>query len=195
MIIEVEKSFAVGPEDKKRLTAGATFLAKKTFTDVYYDSSDYALTGKDFWLRTREGKFELKISQNTRRIQDRITDQYEELETDAEIARVLNLPVHLSLAKALRAANITPFATITTTREQYQKGDFHLDFDGVDFGFTAFEVELMVKTHEDIPAAEARILAFGAAHRLNPQSAGKVIEYLRRFCPAHLAFLQSRGIA
>lgn len=144
-MIEVEKNFAIGPEDKKCLTEGATLLARKVFTDVYYDSPDYALTGNDFWLRTREGKFELKVPQNTGHIKDRITDQYEE--------------------------------------------------DEMDFGFTVFEVELMVKTQEDIPAAEKRIIEFGAAYHLNPQSAGKVIEYLRRFSPTHLAFLQSRGVA
>lgn len=194
-MIEVEKNFAVGPEDKKRLIDGATFLVKKVFTDVYYDSPDYTLTGRDFWLRTREGKFELKVPQNVGHIKDRITDQYEELETDAEIVRALNLSLNIPLTEALHAQNIAPFATITTTREQYHKDDFHLDFDEMDFGFTAFEVELMVKTPEEIPAAEARILAFGTAHHLNPQSAGKVIEYLRRFSPAHLAFLQSRGVA
>lgn len=194
-MIEVEKNFAVGPEDKKRLTEGATLLAKKVFTDVYYDSPDHALTGNDFWLRTRDGKFELKVPQNTGHIKDRVTDQYEELETDTEIAHTLNLSADIPFAEALRAKDITPFATITTTREQYQKGDFHLDFDEMDFGFTAFEVELMVKTLEGIPAAEKRILEFGAMHHLNPQSAGKVIEYLRRFSPTHLAFLQSRGVA
>lgn len=194
-MIEVEKNFALSAGDKARIIIGAKLLAKKTFTDVYYDSPDYALTGKDFWLRTREGRFELKVPQNVGHIKDRTTDQYEELETDAEIAQALTLSSDIPLTEVLRAKNITSFATITTTREQYQKDDFHLDFDEMDFGFTTFEVELMVKTLEDIPVAEKRIVEFGATHHLNSQSAGKVIEYLRRFSPAHLAFLQSRGVA
>ena len=63
-MIEVEKNFAVTEKDKACLIEDAVLLYKKVFTDVYYDSSDYALTGKDFWLRTREGKFELKVPQN-----------------------------------------------------------------------------------------------------------------------------------
>lgn len=65
----------------------------------------------------------------------------------------------------------------------------------MDFGFTTFEVKLMVEKVEDISAAEKCILEFGAAHRINPESAGKVIEYLRRYHPEHLAFLKSRGVA
>ena len=194
-MIEVEKNFAVTPEDKKRLVVGAVFLAKKVLTDVYYDSADYALTGNDFWLRTRNGKFELKVPRNAGPIRERITDQYEELETDGEIADALHLPREEPLGVALSEKKIIPFATIVTTREQYQKGDFHLDFDEMDFGFAAFEVELMVKTPAEIPAAEKRVVEFGAAHSLNPESAGKVIEYIRRFRPAHFTFLQSRGVA
>lgn len=194
-MIEVEKNFAVTAEDKKRLIKGAAFLYAKTFTDVYYDSSDYALTGRDFWLRTREGKFELKVPQNVGHISERTTDQYQELETDAEIACELGLSLAKSLTEAIKERGFAPVATITTTRERYQKGDFHLDFDEMDFGFAAFEVELMVEKSEDISAAEKRILEFGAEHHLNPESAGKVIEYVRRRRPEHFAFLKSRGVA
>ena len=194
-MIEVEKNFAVTEKDKAHLIEGAVLLYKKVFTDVYYDSPDYALTGKDFWLRTREGKFELKVPQNAGHISERTTDQYEELETDAEIARELGLSAAKPLAEAIKEKGFAAFATITTTRERYQKQDFHLDFDEMDFGFIAFEVELMVEKTSDIPQAEKRILEFGAAHRINPESAGKVIEYLRRYNPEHLAFLKSRGVA
>ena len=194
-MIEVEKNFAVKAEDKLHLVQGATLLFKKELTDVYYDSPDYALTGNDFWLRTREGRFELKVPQNVGHIKERITDQYKELETDDEIARELGISMERPFSEAIKEKDFTPFATITTKRERYQKGDFHLDFDEMDFGFIAFEVELMVPKQEGISAAEKRILEFGKEHRLNPESAGKVIEYLRRYRPEHFAFLQSRGVA
>ncbi len=194
-MIEVEKNFAVAAKDKTRLIEGAVLLYKKVFTDVYYDSPDYALTGKDFWLRTREGKFELKVPQNVGRISERTTDQYEELETDTEIARELGISTVKPLVEAIKEKGFAPFATITTTRERYQKDDFHLDFDEMDFGFIAFEVELMVEKQEDIPIAEKRILEFGKKNKINPESAGKVIEYLRRYRPEHFAFLKSRGVA
>ena len=194
-MIEVEKNFAVTEKDKTRLIEGAAFLYKKVFTDVYYDSPDYALTGKDFWLRTREGKFELKVPQNAGHISERTTDQYEELETDAEIARELGLSAAKPLAEAIKEKGFAPLATITTTRERYQKGDFHLDFDEMDFGFIAFEVELMVKKPQDIPQAEKRILKFASDNLITKKGDGKVIEYLRRYHPEHFAFLKSRGVA
>lgn len=120
-MIEVEKNFAVTAQDKKRLISGTTFLYKKVFTDVYYDSSDYALTGKDFWLRTREGKFELKVPQNIVHISERATDQYRELETDEEIAQELGLSLAKPLSEAIKERGFTSVATITTTRERYQK--------------------------------------------------------------------------
>lgn len=194
-MIEVEKNFKLKAGDKERLVAGAMLLEKKTFTDVYYDSNEYELTGKDFWLRSRNGRFELKVPLNTGHILNRVTDRYRELETDKEIGKVLGLTDADDLAKAIFKKGYLPFATITTARERYQKGDFHLDFDDMDFGFSAFEIELMVKTTQDIAAAKRRILEFASGYGLVAVSAGKVIEYLRRFKPKHLAFLKSVNVA
>lgn len=194
-MIEVEKNFTITAKDKARLIDGAVLLYKKTFTDVYYDSPDYALTGKDFWLRTREGKFELKVPQNAGHISERTTDQYEELETYKEIVRELGLSYEKPLAEAIKEKGFTPVATITTTRERYQKDDFHLDFDEMDFGFIAFEIELMVEKSQDISQAEKRVLKFASDNLITKKGDGKVIEYLRRYRPEHFAFLKSRGVA
>jgi len=194
-MIEVEKNFDLKEGDKTRIIKSAVLLEKKCFIDVYYDTKDYKLTGKDYWLRSRNGKFELKVPLNVGRVLDRVTDQYKELETNEEIASELGLSATDDMKKSLREKGYAPFATITTTRERYKKGDFNLDFDEMDFGFTAFEVELMVQAPKQIPAAEKRILKFGTDHNIAPISAGKVIEYLRRYKPEHLAFLKTSGIA
>lgn len=194
-MIEIEKNFDLRPGDKERLIAGAKFLKKRTFTDVYYDNDAYDLTGRDFWLRTREGRFELKVPLNTKNIGDRKTDRYRELETDAEIAAALELHTVLKLADALAVAGYQPFATITTTRETYEKGDFRLDFDEMDFGFTTFEAELMVNDSHDIAGAERRILEFAKEHGIaGTEGHGKVIEYIARNRPEHFAALAARGV-
>ncbi len=148
-MIEIEKNFDLKPGDKERLIKDAEFLGSKSFTDVYYDNATYDLTAKDFWLRTRDGRFELKVPLNTKGISRETTDQYRELETDEEIASELRLIIKDNLAKALAEAGYKPFATITTKREEYRKGDFKLDFDAVDeLNYTTFEAELMVETPE-----------------------------------------------
>ena len=196
-MIEVEKNFDLKAGDKERLIAGVALVQKKTFTDVYYDTPDYSLTSKDFWLRMRDGRFELKVPLNRGSIGKRMTDQYRELETDAEIANELGIAVRGDLGKTLSTLGYKPFARIVTTRESYQKGDFHLDFDEVDFGFSAFEVELMVKRAEDISAAEKRIMDLAREHHLTVTEGatyGKVIEYIKRNNPRHYAFLARKGV-
>ena len=194
-MIEIEKNFDLKPGDKERLIAGAKFLKKKTFTDVYYVNDAYDLTCKDFWLRTRDGRFELKVPLNDAHIGDRKTDRYRELETDAEITRELGFAIKTNFTDALAEAKYKPFATITTTRETYEKGDFHLDFDEMDFGFVTFEAELMVGGESEIADAERRILKFAKEHGIaGNEGHGKVIEYIARNRPAHYAALVARGV-
>lgn len=194
-MIEVEKNFDLRPGDKERLTDGAEFVRKKTFTDVYYDNAEYYLTGRDYWLRKRDDRFELKVPLNKEGIGDRQTDQYRELETDGEIAEELGLIIKTDLAAALAEAGYAPFARIVTARETYQKGDFHLDFDEMDFGFTTFEPELMVSDESQVAAAEERIMRFAKDHAITAgKGRGKVIEYIFRHDPAHYRALVAKGI-
>ena len=62
--IEVEKKFA--PPDMDTLSEriaslGGTTIGEKSFTDVYYDTADCALTRRDMWLRCRDDEWELKL--------------------------------------------------------------------------------------------------------------------------------------
>ena len=159
-MIEVEKNFDLKPGDKERLIQGATLLKRRTFTDVYYDTADYKLTGNDYWLRTLDGRWELKVPQNKDSLKEKVSYQYEELETEVEIAKELKVGDFKDLKNQLLELGYKPFATITTKRESYEKEGFHLDFDEMDSGFTTFEVELMVKEQEEILPAEKRILDF-----------------------------------
>ncbi len=194
-MIEVEKNFDLKEGDKERLIKGAKFLHKKIFQDIYYDNKDFHLTLKDYWFRRRQGKWELKVPLNKESISNRLTDQYHELESEEEIIKELGLKEQSDFLKSVSLAGYEPFAEIVTERETYQKGDFHLDFDEMDFGFATFEAELMVKTQKEVSLAEKRILDFADEHRITKaKGRGKVTEYLARFRPEHYRSLVKVGV-
>ncbi|KKU70010.1 MAG: hypothetical protein UX94_C0012G0004 [Parcubacteria group bacterium GW2011_GWA2_47_21] len=195
IMIEIEKNFEAGEEMKKRIIDGAEFLGRKTITDVYYDVADFRLTRNDYWLRQRDGRFELKVPVRGVKTRDGGIDRYTELESDDEIIQELKLPTSASIAESLNKQEILPFARIVTDRETYRKGEFHLDFDEMDFGFVTFEVELMVTDESEIPAAEIKIEEFAKSYGISSTKArGKVIEYIFRRNPKHFRALERVGV-
>jgi len=186
-MIEIEKKFALSDKDQERLIQGAQFLKEKTFTDIYYDTADLALTTNDKWLRSRDGKFELKLS--LRLGTDRLADQYDELEDDDSIKSALGLSGNDGLADLLAANGYTPFVVITTTRTKYHKDGFGIDLDAIDFGdyiHHICEIELMVENQSDIDNAIERIINFAKDQGLTVGPVrGKVVEYLKKSNPAH----------
>jgi|SRR3989344_3674379 len=183
-MIEIEKNFDLKPGDKERLIAGAKLIAEKTFTDIYYDASDFKLTTRDYWLRQREGRWELKVPINGTAA-NRALDTYREFENEEEIKKAIGSTWSM----------LKPFAKIVTKRESYQKGEFHLDFDEMDFGFSTFEVEIMVENEKDMPAAEKKIMDFAREHGIaSAPGAGKVIVFLERTNPAHYQALLKAGV-
>ena len=192
---EIEKNFDLRPGDKERIIQGAGLLRRLTFTDVYYDTPDFSLTGNDYWLRTRDGKWELKAPLNKKFGSERRSDQYEELETEEEIGNRLEIAPFTNLKSKFTELGYKPFATITTKRESYEKEGFHLDFDEMDFGFTTFEVELMVKNQNEITEAEKRILDFAEKNGIfTTAGEGKVFAYLRQNNKKHYDFLINKRI-
>ncbi len=193
-MIEVEKNFDLQFGDRERLIEDATLIRKRVMTDTYFDTADFLFTTKDYWLRQRDGRWELKTPINGAAA-NRITDQYHEFESYDEIASALDLPKRAPLTNELQDIGCKPFVTIITTRESYQKGDFHLDFDEMDFGFTTFEVELMIENEEDASLAEKRIMDFAREHGIaSTTGAGKVDEFLFRNNRQHYKALLKAGV-
>ncbi|KAK7118239.1 hypothetical protein R3I94_021915 [Phoxinus phoxinus] len=61
MTVEVERKFICNAEIMGKLQhIGAKCIGQRQFQDQYFDSLDSTLTLKDFWLRCREGLWELK---------------------------------------------------------------------------------------------------------------------------------------
>jgi adenylate cyclase class IV len=152
------------------------------------------LTSKDWWLRNRNGVFELKkvvVGEN----KDTAVDRYDEVDDEKEIAKDLEINFENTLAESLKQNQIEPFATIVATRKKYQKGDFNLDLDLTDFGYSICEIELMVEDETKMAEAMAKIENFRVEYGLNAGPVrGKLVEYIYRNRPEHYAILLKSGV-
>lgn len=192
-MIEVEKKFFLKDGDIEALKEGGELLGTKIFTDVYYDNKSFDLTRNDTWLRSRDGRWELKIP--LEHFQTRVADQYRELETEKEIAEELKLPTDQPFMDALKNAGYESFASLTITRTKYKKDDFIIDVDSIDFGYELAEIEKMVNDTSEIEKATKDILDFADKYKLQVgQVRGKVIEYLRRYKREHFDSLVEAGV-
>ena len=187
-MIEVEKKFiGDNPDDVKRLLEGAEFMGEKTFADDYYDTDKLDLALKNIWLRSRDGKWELKFPYNY--------DAWHELETESEIADYLKLPKDISLTQALENTGYKIFVPYTTTRKKYKKGEFTIDVDSLDFGYEMIEIELMVNDISEADEAVSKIIDFAKQYNLEVKSVrGKAQEYLLRHKKEHYDTLVKAGV-
>lgn len=195
-MIEIEKKFVIDNNKKNQLASEAKFLYKKVFTDTYYDTSDFSLTLKDMWLRSRDANFELKIPAS---ISDKgFINQYKELTDEASIKEHLNLHGSGSINQVLVDKKHNPFCILTTTRERFKKDSFSIDIDTVtadDFNYSIAEIELMVEKESDMKSALNQITLFMEQNNISESPVkGKVIEYLRQKSPNHYNALLSAGI-
>ncbi len=197
-MIEIEKKLSLTPEQEKRLIAGAEFIKEQKLLNSFYDDPNYSLTKKDQWLRDRNGRFELKMP-----IADRnragFTDQYKELENDEAIKKALGFPESEELKKILQNKGFAPFYSCLTIRREYKKDGFVIDLDLTYFEpkiiYEIAEIELLVANQEEAPAAIAKIKKFAADHDIPYGSTrGKIIEYLKRYKPAHYDALVAAGV-
>lgn len=196
-MFEIEKKFILTDEQEKRLIDGAEFLGEKIFTDIYYDTEQYALTKNDIWLRSREGRFELKLPAGKNR-GGNFMNQYSEVEGEDKIRQVFDIAECGSFLQDIRSFGYAPLFRLKTTRKKYKKGKFMIDFDQVDsegFEYSLVEIELMVADEKDIPAANGEILAFAQSMGLRIENVrGKGTEYLLRKKPEHYRALVEAGV-
>ncbi len=193
-IIEVERKFILKPGECLPWGNNKELL----FTDQYFDTSSYKLTGQNWWLRKRWIVWELKVGRfgpkNT-------TTMYEEITGEKYIADRLGLVLDgKGLAKVLEECGYFSFAELETERELYEnRNGFIISVDRVSaeggkFNYKIVEIELQVPEEERDSAAE-QICAFAKSLGLDDRPVrGKLIEYLRLFRPNHFVFLVTRGV-
>lgn len=193
-MIEVEKKLKITPEQEKNLIAGAEFIEEQKLLNSFYDNKEYSLTKRDLWLRDRNGRFEMKTPIATNH-----TGQYEELENDDEIKKILDFPGKSDLRKELGERGYSPFYSCLTIRRKYRKEGFAIDLDLTYFDekttYEIAEIELLVNKKEEAAEAIARIKEFTAKNGIPYDKArGKIIEFLKRYKPEHYEALITAGI-
>ena len=196
-MIEIEVKVPLTDENRERLTNGSDFIKEKEIKDVYWDTDVHDLTGKDIWLRERNGEWELKYTKNDGiAVNKRVIDQYEELENESDIRERLGIPPHNSFEEDLRNVGYRPFAPITTTRRTYKRGEFRIDIDSMDFGYSLAEVELLVEHENEKEGAREKILSFIRENSISPEKRGrgKLIEYIYRNLPEKYEALVKTGV-
>ncbi len=170
-MIEVEKKFRPTEEQLKNLVAGAEFLGEKIVHDVYYDYPDLRLFKQEVRLRNRNGSYELKIGD------DEGVGVAEEIEEEAAIMAYLK--TELPLLDFIKE-NLTEIINYKQTRNKYKKGDFTIDVDVIDFGYSCVEIELMVKEESEIAGAQRKIFELATSFGIEIQDVpSKRNEYLK----------------
>lgn len=193
-MIEVEKKLKITTEQEKSLITDAEFIEEQKLVNSYYDNKEYSLTKKDLWLRDRNGRFEMKIP-----IAANHTGQYEELENDDDIKKILNFPEEINLRQELEKRGYFPFYSCLTIRRKYRKEGFSIDLDLTYFNektsYEIAEIELLVNKKEEVAEAIAKIKKFAAQNGIPYDRApGKIIEFLKRYRPEHYEALIAAGI-
>ena len=148
--IEVELKFLLTTKEKHRLLADSQYIDSYEFTDVYYDAKNYSLSCNDTWLRSRNGKFMLKIPIETtcEALKQQSNSPKREIIEEDRIRKELSLPNNNSLEQDLFEANILPLYTFKNYRQSYQKEGFHIDLDSAlfdDFTYETCEIEMSVE--------------------------------------------------
>ncbi|XP_076321336.1 thiamine-triphosphatase-like isoform X2 [Tachypleus tridentatus] len=161
--LEVERKFIV-PADCETLieSLGGTLIEEKHFQDDYYDTEDYSLTIKDYWLRQRDGIWQLKYPPEERD-ESSSTSQYCETDSEEQIYDLLTKVLQPYLGRCnMSVSNIVSsichnFASFKTKRKSYKIDDVKIDIDMMDFGFNVGEIEIVIHRRSDLSQALSRI--------------------------------------
>ena len=199
-MIEIEKKFILTDAQRKKMLENAEFLGEKTFTDVYYDTPEYTLTKNDIWLRTRNGKFELKLPLQKNGYG--LTNQYHEIEGEEKIRQIFGIVPRGSFLEDIQSFGYASFGKFKTTRREYKKEKFTIDLDEVDYGdfkYSVAEIELLIENEKEIKKANNEILAFADLMGLSSPAGGKNLrgkmsKYLFRHKPKHYKALVDAGV-
>lgn len=203
-VIEIERRFPFDAQTENKLkSAGASLLSEKSFTDTYYDTADYRLTGSDHWLRSRDGKWQLKYASPVRLSET--AAEYVEIEEEDAILDILSKHLDQPEISLARMGCLEAFCTFRTTRKKYcLSSGVVVDLDSTDFGFAIGEMEILVtktgdeerdfQNHENaIKTLDETAMSLGIAFNSN-RMAGKVTTFMKRNAKNHYEFLMNKGV-
>ncbi|XP_066538087.1 thiamine-triphosphatase [Hoplias malabaricus] len=219
MSVEVERKFACETDIQEKLKdIGAVCIGQYRFTDQYYDSADFNLTLEDFWLRKREGSWELKCPAKSRanleNKADKLCTNYREVtdlaQIKAEVMKVMKNSTEAAESSSkssqreqtpderwLKDLELVCFAEFTTLRCSYTlesagaAGKLRVDLDQADFGYCVGEIEVLISEGDDMQSAQQRIQKTAEKLGLGDEKKiqGKMDVYLQRYRPEHYSKL------
>ncbi len=198
-VIEVERQFKPNEEQKKKLLDGAKPLDEdgeeakdgvahtEEIHDIYYDFSDYRLSGKNVRLRKRNGEYELKVEiEKDKNRKVKVKMEYSNRREAEEIKAILGISSTESLneviGKYIENGELTPFAEFTTKRMKYKKDGLNISMDTTDYGNEITEIEKLLISEVEIDEYEAKIVKLakdsGMRDQLEIKFPGKLKSYL-----------------
>lgn len=194
-MIEIECKYRLDKGQEEKLIQDAQLFKQIKNEDSYFDRKNYELTCKNFWLRKRNGRFEMKVPLPELTGRHFGMTQYRELETDEAIREELKLPGNASLEADLLSAEYVSFLEIRSERRSYRNGPFRIDLDTTDYGYQIAEIELMIEEKADRSAARKQITDFAESLGIDTSPVrGKILEYLFRYRPEHYQALVEAGV-
>ena len=200
-MIEIEKKFLLTAAQKSDLLDGAHELGHRLVEDSYFDTDDFALSTGDFWLRERDGVYELKAPLKSGDGSSSGGNHYHEITDTDEIAHELGLAAGQDFATELSLAGIKKFVTCFTSRESYEKQGFHVDIDSATYLDSVFvyalaEIELLVRSESEANEADKRIIEFARGFGLTTDQVilGKIGAFIKSERPEHYKALVDAGV-
>lgn len=183
-MIEVERKFRCSKEQKEGLLKACIHDEEIVHHDQYFDFENLRLMKKDWWLRKRDGRWELKVTTDSR-IQNRMADVYEELTDEVDIQDRLEVDLEQAIAEGV----LRQIANLQTVRMHGVGDGYSLDIDEIhslddDFCYQMTEIEILVERCDQVEAATLRILEIAKQAGLDlNRPLGKVLEYFRQRQP------------
>merc|ERR1719309_1902601 len=133
--IEVEQKFQVTDDYRSRLEdAGASMVRPPTLMkDVYWDTEDLVLLTKDWWLRQRDGAWELKVSVSPTNTDSSFSDgltTYREVTEDEAVRDTLR-----EAGVDTQLEQLVVMARVACTRENWRLGRLRVVVDRMEDGY------------------------------------------------------------
>lgn len=227
-MVEIERRFFLTAGQQAVLRSSLETLSEKEMADTYWDAPGYPLSTRNWWLRQRNGQWELKVPWS--QAQAGPAESFEEFEGDAAVmARLREDGFALvsadgaNVEEVVRGASFAPFARLHTSRVSLRgrQGSVvegvkpvNVDLDHVVFDPELAETDIVVDKSQGLSfaVAELEIMSqpdeakvFEATEALDslvreldltdaPHAYSKLLEYLARFRPQHLAAMSDAGM-
>lgn len=168
MAFEVEQKFSISADTREKLAALGALKQKDclSFTDIYYDTNNNSLTFNDFWLRQRNGSWQLKSPLKSHASKP-LTDKYKETENEEDILKLLREFGFLkqddsSLQQLVDLQFLSAISEFTTIREVWLLPSSETEglsggnvvLDSTNGGYKIGEVEVMADTQALTDQAE-----------------------------------------